>query len=420
VTAIASSTYKTPGVYIEEVANGSHPIRAVGTNTVAFVGQTPDPNAFLNVPQYVTDWSSFTRLYAQNVTDASQMTLALAVRGFFDNGGGRCCIINHGNGPMAGGGLGPRQGLDVLETVDDVQIVCAPGHFKPEDHVALITHCSRLKDRFAILSTPQRPRTLKDLTVPEISAGGGDAPAAPARGAAKPDKSEKGEAAGPPPDAPAPGMRPNTTKMAAVYFPWVNVQKLDGSGKIATDPCGHIAGVYARVDATRGVFKAPANEVIQGIVGLDYAVTAAEQGDLNQNGINILRMISGAPLIWGARTLEDGTYVSTQRTLLMIEQSIKQGTNWMVFEPNDEPLWQAARRDIGQFLAGIHRAGALRGKTPQEAYFVQCNAENNPPESRDLGFLIVEIGVAIVKPAEFIIFRIGQQIEGATQGGANG
>jgi phage tail sheath protein FI len=189
---------------------------------------------------------------------------------------------------------------------------------------------------------------------------------------------------------------------------------------VVVDPCGHVAGIYARTDALRGVHKAPANEQIMGILGLDIAVTAAEQGDLNQNGINVLRNIGGAPRIWGARTLSDrNKYVPVKRTLIMIEQSIQRGTNWVVFEPNDEPLWKSIRRDVGRFLAGIHSSGALTGRTPQEAYFVQCNAENNPPESIDLGFVFVDIGVAIVKPAEFIVFRIGQQ-DLRQGGGANG
>jgi phage tail sheath protein FI len=129
----------------------------------------------------------------------------------------------------------------------------------------------------------------------------------------------------------------------------------------------------------------------------------------------VLRMISNAPRIWGARTLSDLTsmrYTNVKRMLIFLEQSILRGTSWVVFEPNSEPLWKSIRRDVGQFLTGVQNSGALVGRTPQEAFFVKCDAENNPPDSIDLGFVIVDIGVAIVRPAEFIVFRIGQKVQG--------
>jgi hypothetical protein len=209
---------------------------------------------------------------------------------------------------------------------------------------------------------------------------------------------------------------------AAYYYPWlqcVNAVNPSSPELVNTPPCGHIAGIYARVDASRGVFKAPANEVVRGALDVVYRVTDAEQGSLNQNGVNVIRFFSGdGPRVWGARTLA-GTaapwwrYINVRRTFTMIERSIRRGTQWAVFEPNDQLLWSRIRVSVGMFLKRMWKSGALMGTAPEEAYFVKCDEETNPPEVIEAGQLVIVVGLAVVKPAEFVIFRIGHLTAGA-------
>ena len=185
-----------------------------------------------------------------------------------------------------------------------------------------------------------------------------------------------------------------------------------GRGTVRIPPSGHVAGVYARSDAERGVHKAPANEVVRGATGLPIQVTRAEQDMLNPIGVNCIRSFPGRGIrIWGARTLSSDAswrYINVRRLFNMVEESIEGGTQWVVFEPNDRDLWARVRRDVTAYLKTVWSSGALFGSTPQEAFYVKCDDELNPPEVRDLGQLIVEIGLAPVKPAEFVIFRISQ------------
>jgi hypothetical protein len=179
-----------------------------------------------------------------------------------------------------------------------------------------------------------------------------------------------------------------------------------------------MAGIYARTDVTRGVHKAPANEVVRGALRLVRDVTPEEQGELNQVGVNCIRYFPrGGIRVWGARTLADAAsewrYVNVRRLFNYVEESIALGTNWTVFEPNDATLWKSIRRDVSAFLLRLWRDGALMGRTPEQAFFVQCDEQTNTPETIDAGQVIAVIGLAPVKPAEFIIFRIGQHAGGA-------
>ncbi len=204
------------------------------------------------------------------------------------------------------------------------------------------------------------------------------------------------------------------TKYAALYYPWIKVADMsNGSGTgLLVPPSGHVAGIYARSDAERGVHKAPANEVVRGANGLAVQVTKGEQDVLNPLGINCIRSFPGRGIrVWGARTLSSDPawrYVNVRRLFNMIEESIERGTQWVVFEPNDPDLWARVRRDVRAFLTTVWRSGALFGTTPDQAFYVKCDEETNPPETRDLGQLIIEVGIAPVKPAEFVIFRISQ------------
>ena len=228
-------------------------------------------------------------------------------------------------------------------------------------------------------------------------------------------------------DAP-PGMNPQQIKewrsdiamydsaFAAFYYPWIKVDNPLPSGpaeaEIMVPPSGHIAGVWSRVDDTRGVWKAPANEVVRGALSTELDITKGEQSLLNPIGINCIRPFGTRGIrVWGARTLAsdtDWTYVNVRRLFNMIETAIMEGTQFAVFEPNDQKLWAGLSRTISSFLRGLWRDGALFGATADQAFFVKCDAETNPPDSIDQGKVVVEVGIAPVKPAEFVIFRISQ------------
>lgn len=202
---------------------------------------------------------------------------------------------------------------------------------------------------------------------------------------------------------------------AALYYPWIKVPNPRNGGRpILVPPCGHMMGVWGRTDETRGVYKAPANEVPRGVIGLGYETNFREQELLNPIGINCIRNFPNRGIrIWGARTLvepdkTEWRYISVRRLISYIEKSIELGTQWAVFEPNDEDLWARVRRTVSNFLERLWREGALFGATPQQAFYVKCDEELNPPETMILGRLYIEVGVCPVRPAEFVVFRISQ------------
>jgi phage tail sheath protein FI len=213
---------------------------------------------------------------------------------------------------------------------------------------------------------------------------------------------------------------------AAAYYPQVVVENPLATASatareryLAVPPSGHIAGVWARTDGVRGVHKAPANEVLRGIARLETSVTTGEQDLLNPMGVNCLRAFGSSGMrIWGARTLArtdpSWRYIPVRRLFIYLEESIRRGTQWVVFEPNDRDLWERVKRTVTAFLRGVWRSGALVGATPEQAFYVRCDESNNPPESVDEGKLVVEVGVCPVKPAEFVVFRISQWQGGTT------
>ena len=227
-------------------------------------------------------------------------------------------------------------------------------------------------------------------------------------------------------DAP-PGMSPQQIKewrsdtamydsaFAALYYPWIEVANpaaTNGDTEIMVPPSGHMAGIWSRTDESRGVWKAPANEVVRGALNVETNITKAEQGLLNPIGINCIRPFGTQGIrVWGARTLSsntDWTYINVRRLFNMIETTIMNGTQFAVFEPNDQALWEGLKRTVGSFLRGLWRDGALFGATAEQAFYVKCDDETNPPDSIDQGRVVVEVGIAPVKPAEFVIFRIAQ------------
>jgi hypothetical protein len=228
-------------------------------------------------------------------------------------------------------------------------------------------------------------------------------------------------------DAP-PGMTPQQIKewrsevamydspYATLYYPWIKVDNpigANGNAEIHIPPSGHIAGVWARTDETRGVWKAPANDTIRGVLDIERGITQNEQALLNPIGINCIRPFGTRGIrIWGARTLASDTdwrYINVRRLFNMVETTIRDGTQWAVFEPNDVTLWEGVKRTLTAFLRGLWTAGALVGASADQAFYVKCDEETNPPESIDEGKLIVEVGISPVKPAEFVVFRISQQ-----------
>ncbi len=179
-----------------------------------------------------------------------------------------------------------------------------------------------------------------------------------------------------------------------------------------------MAGIYARVDTTRGVYKAPANEVVQGALDLRYKLSRSQQDGLNPQGVDCIRKTNGNISVWGARTIggdkneADGglKYVNNRRLIVYLRESIDQGLQWAVFEPNNADLWAKIIRNVSAFLTTVWSSGALFEATAADAFYVKCDAETNPPAVRDAGQVVTEIGVALTKPAEFVIFHLAQKI----------
>ncbi len=371
-------SYLSPGVYVEEVASGSAPITGVGTSIAGFIGTIAADNAQANsgasaisVPEtaikLITNFTEFKKFFGDFSNNPGQNTLAHAVYGFFRNGGTRCYVTwISGKEKIAGV-------LDSFEAIDEITIVAAPGNLDVRGEIK--DHCQKMGDRIAILDSAE--------TIDLSSAGVVEA------------------------------LKPFDSAYAALYFPWIQVYDPASNSNIYVPPSGHIAGIYARVDGQRGVHKAPANETIFGALDLKYSLSKAKQDGLNPSGINCIRKLNGNILVWGARTLggdanTEFKYINIRRHFCYLRDSIDKGTQWVVFEPNTPELWAKIRRNISAFLTVEWRKGALFGTTPQEAFYVKCDAETNPPEIRDLGQVVTEIGVAVVKPAEFVVFRLSQ------------
>ena len=419
-----ATSYLAPGVYVEELATGSHVIEAVGTSIAGFVGRAPSGDAQVNELVACSSWTMFASSFAP--PGAASNALSHAVFGFFNNGGSYCYVVNVG----AQGSL--ADGLRVLDQTDAISIVVCPGFEDVDSYEQVITHCETRKDRFAILETPPDVSNVNQLVTVATSAPTASAPAASgppggpaagtAAGRAARDTSTAADTAAP---SQPPPRRPRNSSYAAVYYPRILVADplapaVAGQPRPRSyiSPSGHMAGIYARSDASRGVHKAPANEAVRGALGLERLLTRGDQEILNPAGVNVIRFFAAEGIrAYGARTLDlsnsEWKYINVRRIFIMLEQSIARGTQWVVFEPNDASLWKSIRRDVTAFLNLIWRSGALMGRTASEAFFVKCDEETNPPESIEAGRVVIMIGVAPVRPAEFVIFRIGQHASGA-------
>lgn len=281
--------------------------------------------------------------------------------------------IGKDNGPSQ------RSGIQAFIEMNDVSIMAVPGITSEAIQSALITHCEMTGSRFAILDAPFNATTIDQLLWHRDQY--------------------------------------NTT-YAAIYHPWLLAFDPLLKKNSYTPPSGAMAGIYARVDNTRGVWKAPANEVVRNVIGLSVNYNEADQGKLNPKGVNLIRSLPGMGIrVWGARTCSSDSnwkYVNVRRLFIYIEESIKANTSWAVFEPNDENLWSRVSGTIHVFLTTLWRDGALAGSSADEAFFVNVGRTTMTQDDISNGRLICVIGVAPVRPAEFIIFRITQKIQDAS------
>lgn len=420
------ANYQAPGVYVQEVPSGARAIGQVNTSIAGFVGLAPDNDALVGELRVLDNWTQFVDQYIGNAAEGTP--LSNAVYGFFSNGGSRCYVVNIGpDGSLTGTAAAPT-GLTLFEAVDDISMVAAPGYATAEAYAALQEHVEHplRQDRMAIMDTVEKVDDVGALTraatsgVPEGARDSGTESSGSGSGSKKSTTAEAGS-----PDTEAGGGQDLGAPQSpggytALYFPWIVMIDPVSGKKVTQPPSGHIAGVWARVDATRGVHKAPANEPIQGAIDLVRRVSRGEQEVLNPAGVNCIRYFPGEGIrVWGARTkapeASEYRYISVRRLTNMIKESVADGTRWVVFEPNDHTLWKSIRRDIGAFLTNVWRDGALLGITPQQAFFVKCDEETNPPEVRDAGQVVTLIGIAPVKPAEFVIFKLMQSADNTSE-----
>jgi uncharacterized protein len=376
------STMQAPGVYSKVVSSGNKPIESVGSSTAAFIGYLASDKK--DEATLITSWQQFQSLYG-GITASNLMSHA--VYGFFLNGGSKCYVYNIGKNYeteelevldlIKGQDKGPgrRTGLFAFADIEDISMVAVPGFTSLDVQQVLADHCAQMQDRVAVLDGPEE---LKDCGLDDLP-------------------------------------RIGSNEDASLYFPWVLVYDEKEKKNIYAPPCGHVMGTIARVDTERGVHKAPANEVLRGALGLRYNLSRVDQTVLNPRGINAIRHLGDMGIrVYGARTLSEDAewrYLNVRRLFHVVKQSVTKGSEWVVFEPNNEQLWGDIERNIRGYLKTLYLSGALQGTTPEEAFYVRCNSENNPQELIDRGVVNIEIGIAPVKPAEFVSISIQQKID---------
>ena len=397
---------KAPGVYLE--TRFRLPRRTFfSTGVPAFLGLMPatlEGKESKSKPRMISNWSHFEQYVARpHGKLPSDCYLAHAVRGFFQNGGHWCYVVVLEDDTAQS----LEAGLQAISALNTIDLVCAPdlvknamkseAAFERQQEAAfelqqlVVNHCETMNDRFAILDScydlTASKRESNDQVWKQWSAIDG--------------------------------------KNGAVYYPWVKVRGSAGEAKhVPVPPCGHVAGVYARTDRERGVHKAPANEVLEGVADLERQLTSADQAYLNPKHVNCLRSFPGRGIrVWGARTLSGQTawtYVNVRRLFLTAVRWIDWNMSDIPFEPNNPSLWARIERELHTYFADLFRAGALKGRTPEEAFYIKCNAETNPPELVQSGQVVTEIGLAPTVPYEFVVVRLihgarGVTISGPTQ-----
>jgi hypothetical protein len=413
-TYSGSEVYRrAPGVHINEVEPS--PAAELVTGIPLFIGFAQiRPQA---VEQYGNNGPQPLRLaswqqFEQTISRVARGSfLAYAVRGFFENGGERCVVVplwvdESRRTPSALAQAlkdlfrkdyleDDQRGLrGVLDDIDDTDLVCVPDIMMEDIRASeetvfdlqrqVLEYCSDMGERFAILDV--LPGDSADI---EKSM----------------EKSVR-------------HWQELVPSEGALYFPWVGVKSLNDPGKEWVPPCGHVAGIYARTDARVGFHKAPANEIVEGVLDLQSQVSQELNGQLNDIGVNCLRSFPRRGIrVWGARTLSghrQWRYVNIRRIFLSLVRWINHNMNDLIFEPNDPPLWDRVRSRLRSYCYELLERGALKGRDPGEAFFVKCDEEINPLEVREAGQLICEVGLAPLSPAEFILIRITRSAEGTT------
>ncbi|MFF8942178.1 phage tail sheath family protein [Streptomyces sp. NPDC014864] len=364
---------KAPGVYLQEIKTAG-PIAGAGTSTAAFIGTVASGSADIKPgkPVLVTNWTTYTQEFG---AFKKPLGLPYAVRGFFENGGTLAYVVPVADMSQLG------TALEALTHTLDVSIVCLPGQTDFANQATVISHCADMGDRFAVLDGARNPDDARDT-----------GPVHTQRDGLMTDRG-----------------------FGALYWPWIVINDPESPAgapeRIPVAPSGHIAGVMARSDNQRGVHKAPANEPVRGALDLEYHLNDAEHGVLNGLSINALRTFPGGPpMVWGARALAGDTswrYVNVRRLVAYISDSLLQGLRWAVFEPNNTALWKALERTVTEFLTRVWQSGALFGRTAAEAFYVKIDEEVNPSSVRDLGQVVIEIGLVPTRPAEQVVIRLG-------------
>lgn len=384
-------TYQSPGVY-REVASPA-PKVGMQTGVPVFLGYTETGLVPVDTPQLLTSWAQFEERFGGPLENGY---LAYSVNGFFENCSRSCYVVRLDDNAPEEQAL--ADGLGALASMDDIDLLCAPdimrlrmpGNLRPDpDQVermqqAVLSHCDKMGDRFAILDS--RPGNQPEDARKQRLGDTGDS------------------------SDPSGGLNGLESANGALYYPWVRVSGGPPSTGGSVPPCGHVAAVYARTDQRFGVHKAPANEVLEGVLDLEVSLTTAQQSDLNPVGVNCLRSFPGRGIrIWGARTLssiEAWTYINVRRLFLTAGRWIAHNMAGVVFEPHDFRLWVRIVRDLSAYFNDLFRRGALKGHTAAEAFYVKCDGDTNPPEVRDAGMVVTEIGLAPVVPNEFVVVRI--------------
>lgn len=374
-----SGPYTTPGVYRED--RFPTPAVAFRTGVPVFIGLAVRGPTTAAVE--IARWPQFAEQFGE---PPDHSYLAAAVRGFFANGGRLCYVARLD--PQLDPQPALEQSLAALAPLSAADLVCAPdldsAAWRGELALtrlqqAVLAHCDKLGDRFAILDGS--PTAGDDALLEQRYALSGT--------------------------------------NGALYAPWIMIAAPDGPRTVP--PCGHIAGVYARCDERVGVHKAPANEVLEEALDLQPRLSEARLGSLNQAGVNCLRAFPGRGIrVWGARSLSHDpawAYVSVRRLLLTAGRWIERHLAGATFEPSSPYLWARIERELGAYCAALFQQGALKGSTPQEAFYVRCNAETNPPATRERGEIVAEIGLAPGLPNEFVVVRITHSAGGTSIGG---
>ncbi len=362
---------------IKEILGPIHPIESVSTSTTAFIGTAS--SGPLREPTKITSLMEYDQTFG-GLSASSEMSYS--VRQFFDNGGIEAWILRLPD-PAASRALqASADDLALLANVKEpINLLCLPGITDASSLFAAAAFCE--SHRMFLIAD-----TAKSATPPDIE------------------------------NTIANSQLPKTNSGAA-YYPWINIpDPLNNNQPRLSAPSGAVAGIYARMDLNRGVWKAPAGTEasFQAIKGLSRAINETELSHLNSLGVNCLRVTPETGIVvWGARTLagsdqanSEWKYVSVRRLFIFLEYSIVQGTQWAVFEPNDEPLWTRIRDSVSAFLYGIFRAGAFQGTTQQQAYYVKCGRDTMTQNDIDQGIVNIQVGFAPLKPAEFVIIRITQ------------